>query len=211
MQLSRDPAALPFAVVAGADLNGLGVVRSLAKAGVPTIILDTDLRKSTLLTRFGSKIQIPALSGKPFIESLLQVAGKLKQKPVLILTQEDSVATVSCAREQLAPFYLFSMPCPSTMQMLMNKASFQRSAEELKAPIPRSLLLTPDIDMELISRLRFPCVLKPLVKNAEYSRRFAKAYKVADAREAAALWMKLSTVVREVIMQEWIEGEDSDV
>jgi D-aspartate ligase len=75
-----------------------------------TVILDTDLRKSTLSTRFGSKIQIPALSGQPFIETLVQVAGTLEQKPVLILTQEDSVETVSCHREHLENLYFFSMP-----------------------------------------------------------------------------------------------------
>jgi D-aspartate ligase len=97
------------------------------------------------------------------------------------------------------------------MQMLMNKASFQRSAEELKSPIPRSVRLTPNIELERINLLRYPCVIKPLVKNAEYSRRFAKAYKVSSARDAAELWTELSTAVSEAIMQEWIEGNDSDV
>lgn len=211
MELNRDLRGSPFAVVAGADLNGLGVVRSLTKAGVSTIILDTDLRKSTLSTRFGSKIQVPALSGKPFIKSLIHVAGTLKQTPVLILTQEDSVATVSCNREQLEKLYAFSMPSKSTMQMLMNKSSFQKSAENLGSPIPRSVRLTADVNLERINPLRYPCVIKPLVKNAEYSRRFAKAYKVSSGREAATLWNDMRTAVSEAIMQEWIEGNDSDV
>ena len=211
MELNHDHRGSPFAVVVGGDLNGLGVVRSLAKAGVPTVILDTDLTKPTLLTRFGSKIHVPALSGEPFIESLVQVARRLKQKPVLILTQEDSVATVSCHQEQLNKLYFFSMPSKSTMQMLMNKSSFQRSAEDFNCPIPRSVRLTPNIDLERIHLLRFPCVIKPLVKNEEYSRRFAKAYKVSSARDAAQLWTEMSTAVSEAIMQEWIEGNDSDV
>jgi D-aspartate ligase len=103
------------------------------------------------------------------------------------------------------------MPSKSTMQMLMNKSSFQQSAEELKSPIPRSVRLTPNIKLERIDLVRYPCVIKPLVKNAEYSRRFVKAYKVSSARDAAELWTELSTVVSEAIMQEWIEGSDSDV
>ena len=153
MQLNRDQRGSPFAVVAGADLNGLGVVRSLAKAGVPTIILDTNLGKSTLSTRFGSKVLVAALSGKSFIDALIQVAETLRQKPVLILTQEDSVATVSTERQQLADYFHFSMPSKDTMQMLMNKCSFQRFAEDLQFPIPRSLHLTPDTDHQSISGL----------------------------------------------------------
>ena len=211
MELNHDLRGSPLAVVVGADLNGLGVVRSLAKAGVPMAVLDTDLRKPTLSTRFGSKIRVPALSGEPFVESLVQFARTLKQKSVLILTQEDSVASVSWHREQLEKFYFFSMPSKSTMQMLMNKSSFQQSAEDLKSPIPRSVRLTANIDLERIYLLRYPCVVKPLVKNADYSRRFAKAYKVSSARDAAQLWTEMSTVVSDAIMQEWIEGNDSDV
>ena len=201
----------PIAVVAGAGLNGLGVVRSLAKAGVPTVILDTDLRNPTLATRFGSKIQISALSGEAFIRSLAQVGGMLKQKPVLILTQEDSVETVSCEREQLQKLFLFSMPPKSTMQMLMNKYSFQQSAEDLKSPIPRSIRLTPSLDLERLNPLRYPCVIKPLVKTPEYNHKFAKAYKVSSGGQAAKLWSEMSEAVSEAIMQEWIEGDDSDV
>ena len=201
----------PVAVIAGADLNGLGVVRSLASAGVPTIMLETDLGKPTLATRFGLKMQVPALSGEPFIDSLVGLARTLKRRPVLILTQEDSVVTISCHREQVENLYHFSMPSIDTMKILMNKWSFQRSAEDLKSPIPRSLRLTSSVDLEDIKLLDYPCVIKPLVKSAEYSRRFVKAYKVSSMQEAAKLWAEMSATVPEALMQEWIEGDDSEV
>lgn len=211
MQHEHGEPQLPIAVVAGVEVNGLGVVRSFARVGIPTIALDTDLTKPTLATRFGKKVEVPALSGEAFVHALLSVAASLDQKPVLILTQEDSVETVSAARDQLSDAYLFSMPSQDTMQLLMNKSTFQRCAESLRCPIPRSVRLLGELAAESMSELQFPCVIKPVVKSVEYSAKFSKASKVASAREAADLWLKMRDVVGEVIMQEWIEGDDSDV
>lgn len=211
MRVDRNSPASPVAIVAGVDVNGLGVVRSLGRAGVPILALDTNLTKATLATRFGTKVQVPTLSGERFVESLLQIASQLPEKPVLFLTEEDSVATVCDAQERLANAFHFSMPGADIMHMLMDKHSFQGMAEKLNCPIPHSIRLVADMDMKIIDGLRFPCVVKPLTKVAAFSSKFAKAYKVSNAREVAELWTEMRKVVREVIVQEWIEGGDSDV
>ena len=48
-------------------------------------------------------------------------------------------------------------------------------------------------------------------KHPEYAKRFAKAYKVSSAEEVGQLWSAMHEVVDEMIVQEWIEGGDSDV
>jgi len=202
---------MPLAVVAGVDVNGLGVVRSLGRAGVPVVAIDTNLAKPTMATRFGKKLQVPSLSGESFIDALIDLAKELVQKPVLFLTQEESVAAVSSAREHVSAFYHFSMPEQRVMQMLMDKVLFQTTAEALNCPVPRAVLLSRKNDTAAIDNLRFPCVLKPLTKDPNYGRIFAKAYKVSTAHEVATLWSDIGNVVSEVIVQEWIEGGDSDV
>jgi predicted ATP-grasp superfamily ATP-dependent carboligase len=201
----------PIAVVAGLDLNGLGVVRSLAAEGVTTIALDTDLSKSTASTRFGRKIKVSALSGPAFIEALQGVAARLAQKPVLFLTQEGSVETVAAAQAELLTSYRFTMADHRAMKTLLNKADFQETAEELHCAIPRSLRLTRTTDLSEFASLRFPCVVKPLTKNEMYSAKFKKAYKVARFEELDELWRALKDTAGEMIVQEWIEGTDSDV
>lgn len=201
----------PVAVVAGIEVNGLGVVRSLGSAGVPVIAIDTDLTRPSARTRYGRKLKVPALSGAAFVESLLWIAGKLAEKPVLFLTQEDSVAAVAAAQDRLARSYRFSMPAPNVMAMLMDKALFQEAAEKMGSPVPRSLQMTNDVGLPEIERLQFPCVVKPLTKSDAYSAKFKKAYKVATARDVADLWAQARSVVDALIVQEWIEGGDSDV
>jgi predicted ATP-grasp superfamily ATP-dependent carboligase len=202
----------PAAVVVGGDLNGLGVVRSLARAGISTFVLDTDLSKPTMRTRFGRKRRIGALSGNGLIESLLQLRETLDADPVLFLTQEASVATVSAACEHLAASYRFRMAPHNVMQALLDKVLFQNMAEAGGFPIPKSVHLFRSENGEAaVAGLRFPCVLKPTTKHPEYGKRFQKAYRLESAADVEPLWSQMRDVVDEMIVQEWIEGDDTDV
>jgi predicted ATP-grasp superfamily ATP-dependent carboligase len=49
------------------------------------------------------------------------------------------------------------------------------------------------------------------MKHAGYAKRFAKAYKVGSLEEVAQLWSRMQGVVDQLIIQEWIEGGDSDI
>ncbi len=200
-----------YAVVAGIDLNGLGLVRALGGAGVPIVALDNDLEKPTAATRYGMKMGIRALSGPDFVDDLLALRRRFENNPVLLLTQEASVGTVSAARDRLSQAYRFTLPSQELMGDLLDKLRFQALAERHGFPIPRAARLASTKDMDAIRQLRFPCALKATTKHPEYAKRFAKAYKVADTAEVAGLWSEMRDVVDEVIVQEWIEGSDSDV
>jgi predicted ATP-grasp superfamily ATP-dependent carboligase len=199
------------AVIAGADLNGLGLLRSLASARVPTVVLDTNLRKPTLASRYGRKIRVGSLAGPAFVDELLALRPRFASKPVLLLTQEASVATISEQRDRVSGAYRFTMPSHTLMTTLLDKVKFQALAEELGFPIPKAVRIDAQIDWPRVDNLRFPCVLKPTTKHPGYGARFAKAYKVSDAQRVRDLWAEMRGVVDEVIVQEWIEGQDSDV
>ncbi len=199
------------AIVAGIDLNGLGLLRALGRARVPVLALDTDLGKPAAATRFGEKVRVRALSGPDFVEDLLKLRDRFAADPVLLLTQEASVATVSAARARLAGAFRFTMPPHALMEDLLDKLRFQALAEHHGFPIPRAVRLTHSQRSDAVEGLKFPCVLKPTTKHPEYAKHFAKAYKVGSAREVASLWSEMRAVVDEVIVQEWIEGSDSDV
>ncbi|HEX3653477.1 MAG TPA: hypothetical protein VHU18_11715 [Rhizomicrobium sp.] len=199
------------AVVAGGELNGLGVARSLGAARVPFVLLDTHATKPAFATRFGKKCIVRALHGPEFVEDLLAVASRFSEKPVLILTEERSVVTVSSAREQLADAFHLTLPARSLTEDLLDKMRFQRLAERHGLSVPRAISFGKERREDPLSNLRFPCVLKPTAKSAEYDRHFAKAYKVSAPSEVEDLWSRMREVIDELIVQEWIEGADSDV
>ena len=63
------------AIVVRMDLNGLGVVRSLAKGKVPVIAVDRSFeKKSTGKLRFAKRVPFSSLQGPEFINELSRLA-----------------------------------------------------------------------------------------------------------------------------------------
>jgi D-aspartate ligase len=129
------------AVVVRGEVNGLGVVRSLAQGGVPTAVVDTTLRHAAMWSRFSRRHVIRQLTGRPFVEVLLALQKELAARPVLILTDEMSVHSVSECRNELSPNYRFRLPSPAMVATLCNKALFQHFAEQHELPVPRAIIL----------------------------------------------------------------------
>src|SRR5690242_13617285 len=138
--------AMPMAVILGGDVNGLGVARSLGRAGVRVLLLDTDLARPTMRTRHGDKARVPALAGDAFIESLVALRARFDRKPVLIPTQEASVTSLSAHRARLASLYAFALPDDALVLALQDKTGFQALAERLGFAVPKSRVLTKGAD-----------------------------------------------------------------
>jgi predicted ATP-grasp superfamily ATP-dependent carboligase len=204
-------AGLPTAIIIGGDVNGLGVARALARHNIPILMLDTDPARPTMRTRYGRKMALPELSGEGLIESLYELRPQFTYKPVLFPTQEAGLATLSSVYSEIRNLYHLALPPHETVQMMLDKNLFQAQAEHLGFLVPRSLQLTRGGPMAGLELLRYPCVLKPAAKDEAYARHFAKAYRVTSPGEAAAIWIKMELVIETAIVQEWIEGGDSDV
>lgn len=201
------------AVVLGAGANGLGIARSLANAGVRTWLVDADARCPEMRTRAARCLPVASLHGDTLIEELVRLEREHfhGSRPVLFLTREDSVQTVSQHREQLLDLYRFSLPASVTVDALTHKQGFQRIAEQLDAPIPPLVHIRASADMVLLEKLRYPVVVKPGSRHADYARHFRKAYRVNSAAEAAQLVSRILEVMADIVVQEWIEGPDDSI
>lgn len=201
------------AVVLGAGINGLGVARSLARARVPVWLLDPDVRRPEMHTRAAKPLRIAALHGEALIEELVRLASTrfFGLRPVLLMTQEESVRTVSQQRDRLSALYRFSLPSPETVDALQHKHGFQRLAERFGYPIPPLVRIGGPTDLPELERLRYPVVVKPGERHEGYGQQFKKAYRVASASEAADLVRRILPVMSDVVIQEWTEGPDSNI
>jgi D-aspartate ligase len=199
------------AVVIGGGLNALGVVRSLAKGGVPLVVVDTDPGSPAMRSRYGRKLLLPSLEGEGLIEGLMNLAKALHNSSVLFVTEEKTVVTVSTHRDKISENFLFRMPEHERLMQLMHKQGFQELAEMCGAAIPRTVQLQDPDDLRLIEELKFPCVLKPSKKDYTYGARFKKAYKVTSVAEVTKLYRKIHPVLADMVVQEWIEGADSEI
>lgn len=200
----------PLAVVVGSGLNALGVIRSLARGGIPICVLGS-ADGCAMRSRHGQKIALGETSGTPLIRALEDLSAKTARRAVLFLTEEKSVQTISEFRAEMQERFHLRLPDPATLASLLDKTQFQRLAESTGGCIPAATALRSADDISMLARVRFPCVLKPSWKNYEYGAQFSKAYVVASADEAARLYGEIAPVMPDMIVQEWIDGEDYDV
>lgn len=203
--------ANPPAVVVGGGLNALGIVRSLASAGIPLIVVDTDPKSPAMRSRYGRKVVCGALEGEPLLSCLRSLARGGDPKLMLFVTEEKTVVEISASRDQLAPHFHLRLPEHDRLMALMHKQGFQELAEAVGAPVPKTVQVQCKADLEKIAGLKFPCVFKPASKNYAYGARFKKAYKVQSPAEVAELYEQIYPVQADMVVQEWIEGADSDV
>lgn len=199
------------AVVLGGGLNALGIVRSLGKAGVPLVVVDTDPNAPAMRSRYGRKVVCGALEGAPLFAVLDEMARGVGKPVPLFMTEEKTVVAISAERERVAGRYLVRLPQHDRLMALMHKQGFQELAEACHSAVPRAVRLAGLDDLPKIEALTYPCVLKPSEKNYAYGAKFKKAYKMMSAAEAAAQYREIHPVLADMIVQEWIEGSDSEI
>ncbi|MDA3913502.1 FAD-dependent oxidoreductase [Oleiagrimonas sp.] len=201
------------AVVVGAGVNGLGVARSLARAGVPVWLLESNGRCPEMYSRAATALKIESLLGETLVEELVRLGAAQFSglRPVLFLTQEQSVKTVSHHRDRLFPLYRFSLPLLDVVDTLLHKQGFQRLAEQFGSPIPPLVHVRTLADLPELDNLQYPVVVKPGERHAEYAQKFKKAYFVHSAADAVELIRRILPVMSDIVVQEWIEGPDSNI
>ena len=202
----------PAVIVGAAGACGLGVLRSLHAAGIPVVLLDTNAAAPAMHSRQAYKVVVRALTGRALVDDLLALRRCFEQAPVLFLTSDETALTVSQHRAELAEGYRMRLPQHDRLVALMHKASFQQLAEQHGFPVPRSVTISNGDDLGALDGLRFPCIIKPTIKTAQYFEgHFERGYRVASAAEAREICGRVLTAVPGVVVQEWIEGPDSDI
>lgn len=199
------------AVVIGGGVNALGIVRSLGAAGIPVVVMDTDVKAPAMRSKYAKKIVVPVLEGQDFIDQLIAFAVNFSSPLTLFVTEEKTVKTVSELRSQIDAAYRIRLPEHDCLMQLMHKQGFQDLAEAYHAPIPKTVRLEGPDDLIQVEKLQFPCVLKPSEKNYEYGARFKKAYKILSMDELKKQYLEIHPVLADMVVQEWIEGQDSEI
>jgi predicted ATP-grasp superfamily ATP-dependent carboligase len=202
------------AIVVGAGLNALGIVRSLAAGGVAIHVLGRS-DGIAMRSRHGCKHSLPDTGDDTLVRALQHLLALPSipkgSRPVLFLTEESAVRTVSQRRAELLPHFRIDLPAADILHALMDKTDFQALAQAAGGLIPPAIGISGAADLPCLTALRYPAVLKPAYKHYGYGALFQKAYVVASADEAAARWREIAPVLPDLIVQEWIPGRDSDI
>ncbi len=199
------------AVVVGRNLNALGIVRSLAAGGVDVVLVCTSRLEVAAMSRHCRTLVVPALGGRVLIEALKEIRGFFRARPVLFLTEEESVVSVTEMGREIADAYHFGLPSRSVTEMLSDKALFQDFATREGLPMPRGRVVEAITDIRRLADFDLPVVVKPADKGRIPDGPGRAVVLATTYAEAAERCRQLVETGAGALVQEWIEGADGAI
>jgi D-aspartate ligase len=197
-------------VILGGGPNGLGVVRSLARAGIRSVVVSTQHDEATV-SRHCRKFLVSSFEGETFIAELLRLKTMMPDVNVVICADEHAVLTLSRHQDHLMPYFRFQVPSHELLQDMTHKFLFFQRAQQGGFPVPATVLLRCHGDLAALRDLRLPICVKPNSRLPSYDGSFQKAYRVTSVEEARSLCEQILEVTGEVVAQDWIEGPNDSI
>lgn len=202
------------AIVLGMTANGLGVVRSLARAGVRVYALDSYAARPGMSTRYATCLACPdvqkdPLGFKDFLEGLLK---KIGGTAVLLPTSDAHNEFINAYRDTLDPGLKFAMTAKPVMDRILDKKGQYQLAIEAGVPMPETFFPKDAVEAKAIApRMNYPVILKGLT-TGPWRRKFGdkKAVIVNNAAELVSVYQDIHDLAHiEPIVQEIVKGDDT--
>jgi D-aspartate ligase len=198
------------AVVIGGDYQGLGIVRSLGRHGVPVCVVDDELSISRYSRYCQKFVKLSDLRHERLtVDKLLEVGRGLGLDGwVLYPTREELVAALSRNREELAEMFRVPTPDWETVKWAWDKRNTYRLARDLGIPTPSTHYIEDSSELERLRSVSPPFVLKPAIKEHFFYSTKAKAWLANSHAELKDLFQKASEHAGcgEIMVQELIPG-----
>jgi D-aspartate ligase len=201
---------IPGAVVIGGDYQGLGIVRSLGRMGVPVCVIDDEHSISRFSRYTTYAIHVPDLrQEQPTVETLLRIGRSFSlQGWVLFPTRDEIVAALSRNSSKLSEIFRVPVPEWNVVQSMLDKRNTYELAKRLAIPFPKTWT---SLTEETIDRIdgHFPLVLKPAIKEHFFYATKAKAWRINSRAELHLMFRRASELTgsSEVLIQDMIPGD----
>ncbi len=200
----RRAASGPPAVV----LGDIDLVRPLAREGIRCAVFAARYDPVHLSRQVFKRLEFndPWARPEAVVQTILRFAGEEEAQPVLMPQGDGELLVVSRHRERFAERCSFVLADANLIEDLVDKARFLDLARRLELPVPAAERVHPArMDVGEIG-LRYPLIVKPLLRNPELWRPVAGCAKAVDVPNKAALtrlWARMSEVEGlEVLVQE---------
>jgi D-aspartate ligase len=197
------------AVIIGGDYQGLGIVRSVGRAGYPTFVVD-DERSIARFSRYATRaVKVADLRSETSAVETLEELGLRHGLHgwVLFPTREETVAALSRNRDRLAEIFRVPTPAWDRIAPAWDKRNTYRLGEELGIPVPRTWYPSSVADLQAVEG-DGPFAIKPAIKEHFVYATKAKAWRADDRAELEELFLRAHEVTGdgEVMIQEVIPG-----
>ena len=199
----------PGAVITGGDFQGLGVVRTLGRKGIPVFLLDSDhcIGRYSRFTKKFVRSPHPA-EPEPYLDFLIDMAKRENIEGWVIFPNSDeAVYVLSKYKEILEKFYRVPTPRWEVIRNVYMKKETYRLAEENGIPVPKRYKADSLQELEGMD-LPYPLVIKPSIRHHFYNKTKIKGFRVNNKEELIKIYPRVSSIIdpSEIIVQDFIPG-----
>ena len=202
-------ASVPGAVILGNDFKALGVVRSLGRRGIPSVVVD-DFPRSAWYSRYVIRRcrWHGAMWGQPFVDFLLSLAQRDGLEGwVLFPLQDEVVEVVARHARQLASTYRLVTQPWETLRWAHDKRLAYQVAGELGISCPKTWYPAREDELNAIE-IDFPAIVKPAVSIRLQYRIGRKVLVAADRSSLRSQYRAALDIIEPegIMVQEVIPG-----
>lgn len=203
--------SIPHALVFCMSYGGLGIVRSLAQAGVPVVAIGSRQHPEMATRWAASRVYIDDLEEETLVRTLLEQAARCDSPPVLFFSYRSIARILSKRRDDLLGSMRFHLPAHDRVIAMEHKEQLAAIAEAAALRRPASLPARSLAEIEPVAEWTPPFIFKPLDNHIEYAQRFRKAYKLESYEALRKVAAEIFDCGYAMIVQQWIPGEDHDI
>lgn len=196
-------------------IGDMDLIRPLGLAGIRTIAAGPTGPETAWSKYSIGSIRLPELwhSDEEAVDSLVRYGRSRDDRPTIIYQKDPAVLLLSRYRETLGEFYRMLLPPAETVEMLVDKMTFHAEATRRGLPVPATLFVTGPDTVEQASDLRFPVIVKPVLRDQTEENwapvaAGAKAVMCTTIQELRTLVNRPELRRMRVVVQEYIIGAE---
>ena len=197
----------------GSDFKALGLVRSLGRRGIPSVVIDNKPRSAWFSRYVTRRVQWAGpMEGEDFLSFLLQLGKEQHlERWLLFPIQDEVVEFVARHTQELAQLYQLVTQSWEVVRWANDKRLTYRMAEQLGVPCPRTGYPTSEADLEAME-ISFPAIIKPAISvHLQYAVRL-KALPAINLQELREQYRLAASIIApdEIMIQEIIPGDGKE-
>lgn len=198
------------AVVIGGDYQGLGIVRSLGRQGIPVHVIDDEHSIARFSRYTSSALRVRDLrSSENTLRALLQLARQKELNGCVVYpTRDETVAVLSQHRSQLSQYFRVPTPGWETIRWIWDKRNTYEMAQKLDVPTPRTWLFRNEGNLADIDG-HLPVAIKPAIKQHFVQATGDKCWRANTPSQLRQLFLRAERYVPadEIMLQDIIPGD----
>ena len=191
-------------VVRSGSVTGLAAIRSLGRASIRALALDSDQQALGFYSRFGEprRCPDPARDENAFVDGLIAIASELHHRVPVFPTDDKSLNVISRHQDILRQYLSFPFPPNILLRRIQDKRFQIDQARRIGIPYPRTCHnLSNDLD--------FPVVVKPGDPEPFRRKFLCQAFRCRDKEELEKAYE--AALPFRPLVQEFIPGNDDEL